>query len=101
MIQNLPRMSNFLYHILVKPEGTDQVGNPHRIIPAKPIPGSDIWGQSKNTVNLVEDAGLLLSIFTLTPTMTPTMVQVRLWYGLNPVTSSRSETLVSMAGVGM
>ena len=28
---------------------------------------TDIWGQSKNTVELIGGAGLLLSIFTLTP----------------------------------
>ena len=27
----------------------------------------DIWGQSKNTVNLASSVGLFLSIFTLTP----------------------------------
>ena len=27
----------------------------------------DIWGQSKNTVNMVGVAGLFVSIFTLTP----------------------------------
>ena len=29
-----------------------------------------IWGQSKNTVELIGGAGLLLSIFTLTPNIT-------------------------------
>ena len=31
------------------------------------ISANDIWGQSKNTLRLADDTGLLLSIFTLTP----------------------------------
>ena len=39
----------------------------------------DIWGQSKNTVNLASSVGLFLSIFTLTPNIPRVVFVLRKW----------------------